>query len=406
MALTVRKLELRDFRSYGHCLLSGMGRRMVLIGPNASGKTNVVEALQLCTGISSFRSPRPVQLVRMGTSEGRASVCLSDDARMLEVELVVDGEGKHYQLNGKRRTGSSLKGIMPAVVFTPDDLNLAKGSSSVRRRQLDSLGSQVSTGYRSVLRDYEKLIRQKNRCLKDGATSDYLAAFDELLCRVGSQLFVLRMRLLAELEPYLSEFYSSITGGAGSLSLLYLPSWTKEADVSPEGGAVDWRRWCDSCDRGEASRKLAAALAERREEERIRSRSLVGPHADKVGFLLNGNDASLYASQGQQRSAVLSLKMAELSLIMDRIDQSPLLLLDDVMSELDEGRRRAFMETVPEDVQMVVTTTNRDYFDESFLSSADVVDMDECLVRRGEVGRIDNSLIWRGSVEVGISDEG
>lgn len=405
MSLAVRQIELRNFRSYGQCRLSGMGQRIVLVGPNASGKTNIVEALQLCTGMSSFRNPRPVQLVRMGSESAQVCVDLSDGLRELRMNLDVDGKGRRYELNGKRRTGASLKGIMPAVVFTPDDLSLAKGSSSVRRHQLDLLGSQVSVGYRSVLQDYAKLIRQKNRCLKEGASSSYLAAFDDLLCRVGSQLFVLRMKLMAELEPYMADFYTSISGGMGDLCLSYVPSWIQEtsSDSSLLGG-------CDIplggiCDKASVSAKLARALEVRREEERVRGRSLVGPHADRVGFVVDGNDASLFASQGQQRSAVLSLKMAELSLVMSRIEQSPLLLLDDVMSELDESRRKAFIEAVPPDVQMVVTTTNRGYFDRSFLSTADIIDMDECLVRDRPGGFVCNRMKWSGFGEGGVLHE-
>lgn len=405
MSLAVRQIELRDFRSYGQCRISGMGQRMVLVGPNASGKTNIVEALQLCTGMSSFRNPRPLQLVRMGSEFARVCVESSDGLRELQLKLDVDDKGRRYELNGKRRTGASLKGIMPAVVFTPDDLSLAKGSSSVRRHQLDSLGSQVSVGYRSVLQDYAKLIRQKNRCLKEGASSSYLAAFDDLLCRVGSQLFVLRMKLIAELEPYMVNSYALISGGTGDLRLSYVPSWVQEIPSEsslPEG--------CDflsgeACDKASVSAKLARALEIRREEERVRGRSLVGPHADKVGFVVDGNDASLFASQGQQRSAVLSLKMAELSLVMSRIEQSPLLLLDDVMSELDENRRKAFIEAVPPDVQMVVTTTNRGYFDRTFLSTADVVDMDECLVRGCSDGFVCNRMEWSGFGKGGVLRE-
>lgn len=405
MSLAVKRIELKNFRSYEQCRLSDMGRRMVLVGPNASGKTNIVEALQLCTGMSSFRNPRPAQLVRMGAESARVCVDLSDGLRELQLRLDVDDKGRKYELNGKRRTGASLKGIMPAVVFTPDDLSLAKGSSSVRRHQLDSLGSQVSVGYRSVLQDYAKLIRQKNRCLKEGASSSYLAAFDDLLCRVGSQLFVLRMKLMAELEPYMADFYASISGGTGDLRLSYVPSWVQEthSDLSPSGNCgipAD-----EICDKASVSAKLVRALEARREEERIRGRSLVGPHADKVGFVVDGNDASLFASQGQQRSAVLSLKMAELSLVMSRIEQSPLLLLDDVMSELDENRRKAFVEAVPPDVQMVVTTTNRGYFDRSFLSTADIVDMDECLIRDCPGGFVSNRMEWSGLGKDGVLHE-
>lgn len=367
MGLAVTELDLRDFRSYESCRLSGLGRLTLLVGPNAVGKTNVIEALQLCTAISSFRNPKPAHLVRMGASSAWAKVTLEDEFRHLELELRVSDEGKGYLLNGKKRTGASCKGLLPAVLFCPDDLDLVKGSSSVRRHQLDSLGSQVSSGYRAVLRDYEKIVQQKNRYLKEQASWDFLVAINEVLARVGAQLFILRARLVGELAPYVTENYAEIASGRDVVTLALVPSWEQDSDPRP----VDEFR----LERNQVEALILEALSRRQFEERERRRCLVGPHADKIMFFLEGGDASVFASQGQQRSIVLALKMAEVMLVRDRLGQTPVLLLDDVMSELDSDRRSAFMSGIPFGVQTFVTATNLGYFEKELIADADVVSL-------------------------------
>ncbi len=374
MGLTVRELRLRNFRSYREVELSDLGAMTIFVGPNAIGKTNLVEAIQLCTACTSFRSPRPAHLVRFGEEQASSCALLSDGSRRLELELRANKLNRAYFFNGKKKTASSLKGILPAILFCPDDLNLVKGSSSVRRNQLDQLGSQVSPSYNSVLRDYTKIVQQKNRYLKEEVTQAYLMAINEVLARVGAQLFVLRAHLVKELIPYVSECYRGISSSKDEIELSYIPSW--EQGDSGAGSAVDF-------DRAFVEERLLEVLSNRFEEEHRRHRSVFGPHADKVLFSINGKDASLFASQGQQRSIVLALKTAEVLLVRDRLNQNPVLLLDDVMSELDENRRHAFMESIPSEVQTFITATTKDYFDSVSLSKADVVDLGSILSKRG-----------------------
>ncbi len=373
MGLTVRELRLRNFRSYQEVELSGLGLTTIFVGPNAIGKTNLVEAVQLCTACTSFRNPRPAHLVRFGEEQASLSALLSDDSRRLELEMRANKLGRAYFLNGKKKTASSLKGILPAILFCPDDLNLVKGSSSIRRNQLDQLGSQVSSSYNSVLRDYTKIVQQKNRYLKEEVTQGYLMAINEVLARVGAQLFMLRVRLVNELIPYVNECYRGISSSKDEIMLSYIPSW--EQDESTASFAVDFER-------AFVEERLLEVLASRFDEEHRRHRSLFGPHADKVLFFINGKDASLFASQGQQRSIVLALKTAEVLLVCDRLNQNPVLLLDDVMSELDENRRYAFMKSIPTEVQTFITATTKDYFDPASLSKADVVDLGSILAER------------------------
>ena len=366
MTLRIESLSLRNFRSYHAADLADLGDITVLVGENAVGKTNLIEAIQLLTSLTSFRHSPIDQLLRRGEERALASLEASDGVRQLSVELRLEGKARKYRLNGKAKRPIDLKGLIPSVVFTPDDLGLAKGSNSGRRTALDTLGAQVNKNYYAVRRDYEKVLRHKNRLLKDEADPALVAAMDEMVVTVGSQLSCYRVALLARLVPHLVAKYAEIAGAREQLSVSYGLSWASE-DEADEG--------IPQFTRDEAREGLARALHERAGEERRRARALVGPHADTITFRLDGQDASLFGSQGQQRSVVLAYKLAEAAVIEELLDQKPLLLLDDVMSELDGRRREALVDAMAGVSQTFITTANIDYFDKTMLAKSDIVQL-------------------------------
>ena len=251
-------------------------------------------------------------------------------------------------LNGKRKAAKELRGTLPSVSFTPDDLNLVKGSDRHRRRELDVLGSQLNANYFQLVRDYEKVLRQKNRLLKDGAQLSLVKASNEVFSKVGEQLTSYREALFNRLVPHIAAHYGEIAGSREELTAEYAKSW--EGDI-PLASAID-------------------LYAEQR-----RGRALAGPHLDKVSFYIDGLDAQSFASQGQQRSIVLACKLAEAEVIEEMLGQLPILLLDDVMSELDESRREALVGERLKGKQTFITTANIDYFDSEMLESATVVEL-------------------------------
>lgn len=261
-----------------------------------------------------------------------------------------------------------MQGILPAVVFTPDDLNLVKGSSSVKRDAFDSLGVQLTPNYYIVRRDYEKVLRYKNRLLKDEAPDSLIDSINETLVTCGSQLFCYRISLVGRLLPYIKENYERIAGAqAEEHSAVYRASW----DHLARDGAVDLN--VDALlSRDEVRNRLETALEEHGPQERMRKRSLVGPHNDKIEFNLGGHDASLYASQGQQRSLVLAWKLAEVAMVFSSKGVYPILLLDDVMSELDATRRDMLVRFVTDDIQTFISATDLDCFNDDLLKKADV----------------------------------
>lgn len=370
MGLAISKIECSNFRSYHHFLLNDVGSLTLIVGPNATGKTNLLEGIQLTTACTSFRHPRVDHLLRKGKDVGFVKTNIEGDGRQLEIELRLSQGNKEFYLNKKKKRAHTLRGILPSVLFCPDDLNLIKGSQSVKRSQLDLLGSQVSSGYNAVRKDYEKILRQKNSCLKQNMPHDYLVSINEVLASVGAQLYHLRSQLIAALIPYIQKYYQELSLGREQVSVAYIPSWQRHNYSTEEYREYEW------FDRKQAQELLFQNMEQDYIREHERHMSLYGPQVDQIEFYLNDRNASLYASQGQQRSLVLSYKMAEVALIQDKLNQNPVLLLDDVMSELDNSRRSALFSLLSKGIQTFITATNAELVGDTTLNQARIVELD------------------------------
>ena len=332
----------------------------IFMGPNAVGKTNIVEGIQVMTAIESFRHPQIRHLIKEGHDQGMISANLQDGKRNVDVELLLFEGKRRYLFNGKPKKSSDLKSLCPSVAFCPDDLNLVKGSDAPRRQALDSLISQLSGNHQIICRDYGNVIKHKNALLKDGANDVLLRSINEMVISCGAQLIGYRLRLFKKLKDYIALRYESIVVARETLSCDYHPTWTEEENLFSL--SVD-----------EIKMMISQKLEDVFEEEKRRGRSLVGPHRDGISYSVDGKDATVYASQGQQRSIVLAQKLSEVALIQDILGQQPILLLDDVMSELDEQRRQTLVRFMEESMQVFITTTNLAYFDSSMLKNADVI---------------------------------
>lgn len=370
MGLAISKIECSNFRSYHHFLLNDVGPLTLIVGPNATGKTNLLEGIQLTTACTSFRHPRADHLLHKGKDVGFVRTDIEGDGRQLEIELRLSQGNKEFFLNKKKKRAHTLRGILPSVLFCPDDLNLIKGSQSVKRSQLDLLGSQVSSGYNAVRKDYEKILRQKNSCLKQDMPHDYLVSINEVLASVGAQLYHLRSQLIAALIPYIQKYYQELSLGREQVSVAYIPSWQRHDYSTEEYREYEW------FDRKQAQELLFQNMEQDYIREHERHMSLYGPQVDQIEFYLNDRNASLYASQGQQRSLVLSYKMAEVALIRDKLNQNPVLLLDDVMSELDNSRRSALFSLLSKGIQTFITATNAELVGDTTLNQARIVELD------------------------------
>lgn len=362
--LRIESVRFAHFRNYSSFELADIGPLTVFVGQNAIGKTNIVEGIELLTALSSFRTATSQQLVEWGSESAKLEATFVSASRNLEIALQIREGKRSYALNGKPKKIQTLKGLLPAVAFTPDDLDLVKGSQGSKRAALDSLGSQLTPNYYVIRKDYEKMLQHKNRLLKEEGSLAYLDAVDETLLTVGTQLYCYRSSLFLKLLREIERYYHEITGGNESIQAAYVPSWEEHDPDKIESFVLS---------KDEAAKKMHASLIEKREEERRRRHAIIGPHADRIEFFIEGKNARIYGSQGQQRSIVLSFKLAEVALIQDMLDQKPVLLLDDVMSELDEHRRNALVGFISGDIQTFITTTNLQYFSDEILDQADVI---------------------------------
>lgn len=374
-SLHIQRLVFRDFRNYHYLELGSLSDLCVFIGKNAVGKTNILEGLQLLTSAESFRHPQIMHMIKEGEKSSYLSIEITDGYRLMETALHLEEGKKRFKVNDKNKTTAEIKGLLPSVIFTPDDLNLVKRSSSVKRDALDALGSQLNRSYYIVRNDFEKIIRYKNRLLKEEAPSLLIESINETLITCGSQLFCFRRALFDRLIVHITKNYEDIAQSAESFSAEYIPSWQKLAMAS-NGGVGREASWFSNDVMND--RELVKEVLERNlslwlDEERRRHHSLVGPHNDQITYMLGNKDAASFASQGQQRSIALSWKLAEVALIKEIVGVSPVLLLDDVLSELDEQRREMLVGFVTEDIQTFITATDLSGFKDDFIDSAKVI---------------------------------
>lgn len=360
MSLVITRISVRDFRSYENMVLEPDEAVTVIAGPNASGKTNLVEAIQLTTEAASFRRPQWADVVRWGSDSASVELQASDGDRRHDVLLNISRDGRRtYRVNGKtRRSVSDVAGIIPCVIFTPEDLRIIKDSAERRREAVDTLGAQLSKTYSRLKSEYERVVRQRNSLLRNGLVSDdSLAPWDERLVALGARLMRHRVSLFGKIAAEAEEMYGRMATD-GPLTARYVPSWERDGAGAQEG---------------DEARAIETHLARRRDDERARGVSLAGPHRDDIVFELQGHDARACASQGQQRSIALALKLAEVRVVAAVSGSRPVLLLDDVMSELDSARREALTVLVGDTAQTIITTTTLAYFSDALLSDAKVV---------------------------------
>ena len=360
MSMFATELSVLNYRSFDAFTLDLSSGVNVLVGHNAAGKTNLVEALQLLTAGQSFRKPAPAELVREGCGEARIELSLEGEGRMLDMGLDASPGKRAFFRNGKKTTAAGVRGVLPSVLFCPDHLDMVKRSASVRRAALDDFGMQLNEQYAKLVGAYERTVEQRNNLLKDVRPDiSLLAAWDESLAGTGASLLVHRRALLGRILRHFVAVYHEIAPHEEA-DIAYVPSI---GDLPESKEAIAAQFLC--------------ALEASRDDEFRRGMTLVGPHRDELLFTIDGRAARDFGSQGQQRSIVLAWKIAEVKVTRDILGYYPLLLLDDVMSELDETRREAIMAFIEGEIQTVITTTNLGYFSTAVLDQARVVRIGE-----------------------------
>ena len=330
MALRLDRIAFKNFRNYPDFVLSCDKNICIIVGANAVGKTNIIEGIQLMTGMDTFRSVKWDELCTWGTDTARVDAFISGDDRIIEMNMMLQQGKRSYLLNGKKKRIAELRGLLPVVLFTPDDLRMIKDDSSKRREALDFIGIQLSKTYSSLKNDFEKIVRQRNKLLKDQIINVGLVdSWTASLVLIGSRFYQHRHNLFERLREKVMAIHAELVPHE-QLDIRYVPSWERDSEAVNEISQ-------ELADLKDIRNVFSVAIDERRGKELERRMTLIGPHRDEIIFYIDGRDARKYASQGQQRSIVLSWKLAEVALIKEIGGQPPVLLLDDVMSELDES---------------------------------------------------------------------
>ncbi|MZP29673.1 DNA replication/repair protein RecF [Heliobacterium undosum] len=371
--MQIQAIELAHFRNYRGLQVDFTPGVNIFVGANGQGKTNLLESIALLSGGGSHRDARDAEMVQWQEEFYRIKAMGTADGQTVGLELAFGGERRKLaKVNGRKlRRIADLSETLNTVVFSPEDLSLVKGSPAQRRRFLDRELSQASPAYGDVLSRYARVLTQRNnllRRLREGAaTAVELELWDEQLALPAVETLARRLDGLARIAPYARQIYRGLSRDKEQLELTYRSSFPLPDDRS---------RWL------EAYRK---ALQERRAEEIARQATLTGPHRDDLQLFLNGRDARIYGSQGQQRSIALSLKLAEIAFIHQIKREYPLVLLDDVMSELDPDRRQQLLsELESKNIQVFITTTHLHAFSPEQLGRAGIY-----RVQAGQLSRSD-----------------
>jgi len=339
----VESLALENYRNYAHLSVNLSPGINIFFGDNAQGKTNVLEALYMCATTKSHRGSRDREIIRFGEEEAHIRMLLSKEHVRHKIDMhLKKNSPKGIAINKMPiRKASELFGIVNLVFFSPEDLNIIKNGPAERRRFIDLELSQLDKVYLNNLSNYNRIVNQRNRLLKELSfggkkeLSDTLEIWEMQMVQYGERLIARRKEFVAQINEIIAKIHQKLTGGKESLRIIYEPS---TGDLPFE-----------------------QALKRYRDRDLRMKSTTVGPHRDDIGFLTGDMDIRRYGSQGQQRTAALSLKLSEIELVRLATHDTPILLLDDVLSELDKHRQNYLLDSI-HDIQTLITCTGVEDF--------------------------------------------
>jgi len=378
--LHINRLSLTNFRNYLELEFDLPQSTSVFWGANAQGKTNLLESICFLATTRFSHSIPDKEIINWNALRekiplARLSTEIQKEIRNTQVEIIIrprslsareDGAvgatlHKHIQVNGVGRRSADLMGQLNMVMFSPRDIDLISDEPALRRRHLDITNSQVDSQYLRSLQRYNKVLSQRNHLLRQIAAGhsrpDELTFWDNELVKAGSYIVTQRQETIDKLEEMAGPIHHQLSAGEEDLSLNYVRSI--DGGSSGVTGAE------------EVEKVFRETLSASREKDLARGQSLIGPHRDDVQFFINGINIGHYGSRGQQRTVALSLKLAEARFMLMRTGEKPVLLLDDVLSELDIRRREHLLETISDYQQVLITTTDLDRFPADFLDHAE-----------------------------------
>lgn len=378
-------LALKQFRNYREQAVQFTAPKTIVVGDNAQGKSNLLEAVELLATLKSHRTSRDRDLVQQDQPLAQVSASVQRDLGPAEIALVLRAAGRRTAiLNGEklRRQLDSL-GTLNAVQFSSLDLNLVRGGPGERRAWLDTLLVQLEPIYAHILSQYNQVLKQRNALIKrlygDGSSDSdtssdrtELALWDAQLATLGTHVMRRRARAIQRLAPIAQNWHQAISGQRETLHLHYQPNVPlQDSPLSPDSNTGDVQT---------IQANFLDKIQQRAVAEQHQRTTLIGPHRDDIDLIINDTPSRQYGSQGQQRTLVLALKLAELHLIESVIGEPPLLLLDDVLAELDLHRQNQLLEAIQDRFQTIITTTHLGAFDSQWRTTSQVL-----TVRQGQI---------------------
>lgn len=371
--MQLNKLELRNYRNYQELSLKFPNRLNIFLGENAQGKTNLLESIYVLALTRSHRTSSEQELIGWQDDFAQIKGEITRGTSELALELLMTKKGRKSKVNHiEQKRLSSYIGQLNVILFAPEDLSLVKGSPQVRRRFIDMELGQIDSIYLYDLAQYQQTLKQRNLYLKqlmEKKQTDelYLDILTEQLVDFGSKVLASRLVFIKNLERWSNELHGKITNQKEHLTIEYAASIPLKNQPVEEIRSV-----------------FLTELQKNRQRERFKGNTFLGPHRDDLIFKVNNQNVQTYGSQGQQRTTALSVKLAEIDLMKEETGEYPILLLDDVMSELDDNRQIHLLETIENKVQTFLTTTTLNHVKGKLTVHPDVF-----YVQQGQIERKD-----------------
>lgn len=370
--MIIQELELIDYRNYSHAYTDLDRSLNIIVGGNAVGKTNLLESVRILSLGSSYRASSDREVIRWGCDQAIIRCCIFRRGKSYKVDFQIHKNGqKRIRVNQVDRRGhGELQSLVVAVLFSPDDLKIVKEGPEYRRDYIDEVLVQVSSKYAFFRKRYLRILTQRNSLLKglmvDRRNLDTLEVWDQHLAEAASHIYRMRRAGIEKIQKLANRRMREISPHE-CLQISYTPNF--ELDLFG--------------DRKQVCQAFLQQLKQEREGDIGRGITSFGPHRDELVLTVSDIDLRTYGSQGQQRTAALALRMAEIDFLREELEVTPILLLDDVMSELDKERRESLMRLLRDDMQCLLTTTNVSYFDPQILTSQTVLEIKNGTIRRG-----------------------
>lgn len=368
----LENLELQHFRNYENIQIDFSPKINVLLGKNAQGKTNLLEAIYVLALTRSHRTSNDKELLQFGQSSAVIKGILHKKVSQWPVELLINKNGKKGRVNHLDVSRlSDYVGKCNVILFAPEDLALVKGAPAIRRRFIDMEFGQIAPGYLYELTQYRSVLKQRNLYLKQLQTKSasdllYLQILSEQLAKHGAKIIQKRLAFLTQLETYAQKLHAQITQQKETLTIRYQTFLKDYQDLTL----------------AELEEQINLKYQQNQAKEIFQGKTLIGPHRDDIVFLVNDKDVQVYGSQGQQRTVALAVKLAEIDVMHAKTGEYPILLLDDVLSELDGTRQTHLLKAIQSKVQ-------------TFLTSPALSDVAQQLIEEPRIFQIENGQITR-----------